>query len=725
MFDMMRPIMDAVLVCGSHPNHRVSLRTFTFWRSFVNRLAPSKKSIALGVSSTLPPGEYSNIVQQTLVHVCRQVIQSAGFPANFESLDPDDREHFFDFFRNDVRDVLRHFVSKIPTMADAIFRVSVDITEKGAVHNIWQSCEAGFHAMSAVSKWAAPGHPTISHLIAMCLNDPRIQCMHNIAGLRCTIVMMLGQLANFIRDTNPSAFGATITFIVQSLSFSREHDMYPMRVGQDHCGVVAFDKICSSAGACMAAGTGGGGDDNAMFKELASNVWGKQMLSNVGVNQAALSDRDLGWFLGGLAKLASAMQPTHGIAAMRMLLDPIMAAADETTLCDTERTCVREFVADSTSRAMQSYRPHHGTTDLVVVIEGYSGLISLLLRPRDKDYDDRCHGVICEGISSVYDYCGYRTGTRLLSCFGEVILQCLNGPRPLACHVETLQRCLVSLAKKSNRTPLTTEEVAKQRDMDTTRAAVGVGGGGGGGEGGRVSGGAAVSSSASALASASMSTSDGFSDVSQAEKEIYQTQLAAIITSCVESSLKFLYGCGSLNSHPDLVASMFVLLRDTCRHITGLFINMWQNGPIVEFTTAGLTMQKRECGRAVLGFIEVLTTCGLLDASRGPTILHGMVGAAAGNMPSFMLEPISDSLQFVLATVGRETMMVWLTQAVSPAGFPTKSTKDTTKQKFIVDFTGADNRSKFKRVLKAFVGGKRKGENGVGFGSGKAKSKRN
>ena len=231
-------------------------------------------------------------------------------------MDPEDREHFFDFFRNDVRDVLRHFVHKIPAMSDPIFNVSVEIAEEGASNGVWQSCEAGFHAMSAVSKWAQPGHPSISHLIAMSLNDPRIQRMHDIVGLRCTIVLLLGQLSDFVRDTSPAAFTPAITFIVQSLSYSREHPIYPMRVGQDHCAVVAFDKICSSSASYMASLQ----NDSAMFKELATNVWGTQMLSGVGTKQDALSDRDRGWFLGGLAKLAGAMPAQQGVLGMRMLL---------------------------------------------------------------------------------------------------------------------------------------------------------------------------------------------------------------------------------------------------------------------------------------------------------------------------------------------------------------------------------------------------------------------
>ena len=83
---------------------------------------------------------------------------------------------------------------------------------------------------------------------------------------------------------------------------------------------------------------------------------------------------------------------------------------------------------------------------------------------------------------------------------------------------------------------------------------------------------------------------------------------------------------------------------------------MWQRGPILQFTQAGMTMQKRECGRAVLGFIEVLTKCNLLDATSGPAIVHAMVAAAAGKMPSFMLEPISDSLQAMIRDVGADIM---------------------------------------------------------------------
>ena len=86
--------------------------------------------------------------------------------------------------------------------------------------------------------------------------------------------------------------------------------------------------------------------------------------------QAALSDRDRGWFLGGLCRLASAMPPSHGVVGMRMLLDPITAAATPANLSSTH-SAIREFVADSFAKALSTFRPLQGPASLVAVVEGY------------------------------------------------------------------------------------------------------------------------------------------------------------------------------------------------------------------------------------------------------------------------------------------------------------------------------------------------------------------
>jgi hypothetical protein len=161
----------------------------------------------------------------------------------------------------------------------------------------------------------------------------------------------------------------------------------------------------------------------------------------------------------------------------------------------------------------------------------------MLLQPRDEKYDDYCHSVICEGISTVYDFCGYQTTTSLLTSLGEVIVQCLNGPRPLACHIETFQRCLVSLAPKQSSHFLTTQEMARQRDMSNN-----------------------IRHNASQYNGATPSVfknqmvitnnhSMNNTTTTEKDKNYFQQCLISIITTSLESALKYLYSCGTFHFH--------------------------------------------------------------------------------------------------------------------------------------------------------------------------------
>jgi hypothetical protein len=107
-----------------------------------------------------------------------------------------------------------------------------------------------------------------------------------------------------------------------------------------------------------------------MFKELATNVWAKQMLSGVGTKQKSLSDRDRGWFFGGLCRLASAMNSSNSIISMRMLLDPIVNAATNQNLNNIENESIRNFVADTFAKALSTFRPLEGPPVLVSVVDG-------------------------------------------------------------------------------------------------------------------------------------------------------------------------------------------------------------------------------------------------------------------------------------------------------------------------------------------------------------------
>jgi hypothetical protein len=727
-FGLMGHLISCNVVFVGHSHHSVVECILPFWRHFVTRLASSSSSADEVSISRVPAGAPTARVQESLVAMTRALVHAAGYPTQYEHMDPGDREHFFDFFRNDVRDMLRHIVGKIPSIADTVFAVTVEAAEQGAASGAWQKIEAGAHAMSAVCRWTPPRHAGVARLLQLVMDDARVRPMHSHAGLRCTIALLLGQLAPWIAQSNPALLRTAIQFIVVSLSFPREHDVFKMKVGQDHCAVVAFDKICDAGAdtiAQMETGSGAG----RTFTELAgASVWG-QMLQGVGTKQEALSDRDRHWFLGGLAKLASRMCATvpgpggvghqsTALLAARMLLDPLSSAASEEVLNDPGKRTIRDFIAEAVARMLQNFQPVGKETELVALVEGYSDLLRRLLRPRDKDFDDKCHATICDGLASVHERCSSSFGSRVLGCVGDALLVCLRGPRPMACHVQLLRHCLVSLVAKAGvvntAVTATTEELARARDSkrgdpnSTHRPAFAVAG----------------ASIVGASSAHGMSAVVVNSDAHQANYAVHQKNMALLIGQATEASLSFLNRCGPLGDHPDLVAALFVLLRDSCRHVTELFMTMWQGGPILQFTVAGMTMQKRECGRAVLGFIEVLTKCHLLDATSGPIIVHAMVAAAAGKMPSFMLEPISDSLQAMIRSIGADTMQAWLMQAVSPAGFPSRSMKDKTKTLFVQEFVAADTRSTHKRVLKAFAGGKRKGEVGAGYKNGRKQGKK-
>ena len=78
VFEMMQPIMNAIMSCAKSKSHRVVLRTFSFWRPFVDRLVSANVANSVS-SSTLPQdGDYNGRVQRSLVEVSRLLIHSAG-----------------------------------------------------------------------------------------------------------------------------------------------------------------------------------------------------------------------------------------------------------------------------------------------------------------------------------------------------------------------------------------------------------------------------------------------------------------------------------------------------------------------------------------------------------------------------------------------------------------------------------------------------------------------
>ena len=90
-----------------------------------------------------------------------------------------------------------------------------------------------------------------------------------------------------------------------------------------------------------------------------------------------------------------------------------------------------------------------------------------------------------------------------------------------------------------------------------------------------------------------------------------------------------------------------------------------------------------------------------------------MLLAAHGAMPSGMLRPLSTALHNWCAGLDAARLRAWLSAALAPPGFPRAGTKAAAKAKFVEELPPSVVDAKlFKKLLKAFCGGKKKGESG-------------
>ena len=87
--------------------------------------------------------------------------------------------------------------------------------------------------------------------------------------------------------------------------------------------------------------------------------------------------------------------------------------------------------------------------------------------------------------------------------------------------------------------------------------------------------------------------------------------------------------------------------------------------------------------------------------------------AANGAMPSGMLRPLSTALHSWCAGLDAARLRAWLGAAIAPPDFPRTGVKDATKAKFLEELPPSVADAKlFKKLMKAFCGGKKKGEGG-------------
>eukprot|EP00775_Hariotina_reticulata_P009322 gene9322-9487_t len=104
-----------------------------------------------------------------------------------------------------------------------------------------------------------------------------------------------------------------------------------------------------------------------------------------------------------------------------------------------------------------------------------------------------------------------------------------------------------------------------------------------------------------------------------------------------------------------------------------------------------------------------------LEGGAGAQVVLALLLAAAGAMPPDVVLPISFCLHSVWLSVGRQLFEAWLGAAVlqlAPEGAPWQRQRHTAKITFISDLTDSTcltDTTRFKRLLKTFCGGKKKG----------------
>ena len=96
-----------------------------------------------------------------------------------------------------------------------------------------------------------------------------------------------------------------------------------------------------------------------------------------------------------------------------------------------------------------------------------------------------------------------------------------------------------------------------------------------------------------------------------------------------------------------------------------------------------------------------------------PQLLYGILMAANGNMPSNVLEEIVNSFRNLWMATSDELMQSVLRRIMTINTFPSVKTKEKTKELFVVQIICDEcrrSKARFKKLLKAFCGGKKKRE---------------
>ena len=634
-----------------------------------------------------------NPIEIVIEKLTEIIVYAAIYTKQYENeYDEMEREEFHDY-RNDVRDTLRYFCAA--NRRPHTFAQTVKIALKDTMEmlqnidtmkdNNWQKLEASLHAVGALNKFCNKNDdvlvPLWEGLFQLFPNLPQLH------GVHCSAVVLIGQMSNWVA-AHPKYIDASFSIILRSLGIQLNFDVnYPLKLKQNHVGAIAFEKIARDCGKVYFS------KNPNYFLSLCKQLWSQERV-------IVLEDRrDTIMILNGLCYIASSVAnsdiPQTNVE--EMLLSPLLpifnAVASQSTnnnQSSTNISCADLMFACKclevifTSYKPLSYTSIDGGVELgwhsLLFIEKYGQNVFSLLSygsevggnlvnsstPEDETNLEEANESLCKAMKSVFDNM-------------ENKVHLCNDQNKLILYVTSIVKGFGGLLVQ---------------DLNAT-----------GGRGGQ--------------------NMTGYLHVfkSVLEFSVKNNVAEDVITNAVIEIIRIIL------KHPNVLHE----LPDACIIFCELLSTFVKAYPqfiiksnviaknIVDVISAGLTIQYQKSGRKMIKvaedcFLSVITFANnesIVLELLAPQLLYGILMAANGNMPSNVLEEIVNSFRNLWMATSDELMQSVLRRIMTINTFPSVKTKEKTKELFVVQIICDEcrrSKARFKKLLKAFCGGKKKRE---------------
>jgi hypothetical protein len=593
--------------------------------------------------------------------VTEAIVCAAQYTEEYETtMDAFDRDEYQEY-RNDCRDALRYFCD--PELRPSTFRevVNIALTHLNSVGSKrgcnWRLLEAGLHGVGALNKFCHENEPALV---------PLFEGLHSIASelsmnpsIYCSAVILVGQNSHWVR-AHPGFVSVAFNIVASSLSIpAGSNEVYPMRLKQNHVGCIAFAKLCEKNARPYFE------SHPEFFFPLCDQLWTRQL------PDMSCSDKVI--VLHGLCHLASAVPPSH---SLQTIIEGLFLAPLQSILS----TAASDIPGESLAYASQSleviftqYRPKctyntaepwHPLCVLQKYWESMKLLLSSTVRHQDEEAADTAHESVCKGIQALLadmdvTKCNKEEYIALEMTIMEGMGQLyVISSRPCYLHVCKL---LLELASK------------------------------------------------------------------------YQAGVNLIVSGIIEIlqiSLNIFGAQGALDNLPSTASKLADMIESLVALHTEFSVS--ENAAaelIINLLMVGLRAQDTKAGRSFINAAmkctivwykyAVLTIDNALDVRKQrvmeilvPKMMYGLHQAANGLMPPNQLDSVVFAIRSIWEASDHSTMKVWLSIMMTiDSGFPSASTKDTTKQKYIDQIICQEcygSKARFKKLLKSFCGGKKK-----------------